>query len=98
MTLDEVALAAHGGYLESLLWPADEVLLDTPALILGSERAGRACRGAGIPVPASPPGGGQLSGTDLCRAYDLEGDLLALGVLDRQAGWWQPVKVLRPCC
>ncbi len=103
MTLEQVALAAQFGYLESLLWPADEVLLDTAALILGAERADRACRGAGFALTtggagiALSAGPESSSGTDLCRAYDLQGEFVALGVLDHQAGWWQPVKVLRPC-
>ena len=94
LTLGDAALAAEGGYLESLLWPADEVLLDTAAIILGGDRAGRVCRGAGIPVSVGANGS---SVAELCRAYDLEGQLLALGVLDHQAGWWQPMKVFRPC-
>ena len=83
------------GYLDKLLYPPDEAVLDAPALVLGQERADQACRGAGLAVNA--PRAAAPAGQVLCRAYDLAGEFIALGQLDRQAGWWQPQKVFRPC-
>jgi len=92
LTLDDLALAVEYGYLDKLLYPPDEAVLDAPAVVLGPERAEQVCRGIGL---ALPPRQGAAPGEVLCRAYDLAGEFLALGRLDRQAGWWQPQKVLR---
>lgn len=94
LTLDDLALAMEQGWLAAQLYPPDEAVLDAPAMILGADRADRACRGGGLPLsPRQEAAAGQV----LCRAYDLAGEFIALGQLDRQAGWWQPEKVLRPC-
>jgi tRNA pseudouridine55 synthase len=94
ITLDDLALAVAFGYLDRFLYAPDETVLDQPAVILGPERATSICQGKGLAVAATPSGGAEPV---LCRAYDLDGEFLALGQLDRRAGWWQPKKVFKPC-
>lgn len=94
ITLDDLALAVQFGYLDRFLYAPDETVLDQPAVILGPERATSVCQGKGLAIGAAPSGD---TGPVLCRAYDLAGEFLALGQLDRRAGWWQPHKVFKPC-
>jgi tRNA pseudouridine55 synthase len=94
ITLDDLALAVQFGYLDRFLYAPDETVLDHPAVILGSERATSIRQGKGLAMAAAPCAD---SKPVLCRAYDLAGEFLALGQLDRQAGWWQPHKVFKPC-
>jgi tRNA pseudouridine55 synthase len=94
ITLDDLALAVQFDYLDRFLYPPDETVLDQPAVILGPERALGIRQGKGMAVAPAPAGSGEPV---LCRAYDLDGEFLALGCLDRQAGWWRPHKVFKPC-
>jgi tRNA pseudouridine55 synthase len=94
ITLDDLALAVQFGYLDRFLYSPDETVLDQPAVILGTERAICIRQGKRLEMAAAPSAD---SAPVLCRAYDLAGEFLALGRLDRQAGWWQPHKVFKPC-
>jgi tRNA pseudouridine55 synthase len=94
ITLNDLALAVEFGYVDRFLYAPDETVLDQPAVILGPERATSIRQGKGLALTATPSGDAQPI---LCRAYDLAGEFLALGKLDRRAGWWQPHKVFKPC-
>lgn len=97
ITLDDLALAVQFGYLDRFLYAPDETVLDQPAVILGPERATSICQGKGLAILATTPAPSGGAEPVLCRAYDLAGEFLALGQLDRHAGWWQPHKVFKPC-
>ncbi len=94
ITLDDLALAVEFGYLDHFLYAPDETVLDQPAVILGPERATSIRQGKGLAMTPAPASDREPV---LCRAYGLDGEFLALGQLDRQAGWWQPHKVFKPC-
>jgi tRNA pseudouridine55 synthase len=94
ITLEDLALAVELGYLDRFLYAADETVLDQPAVILGPERALNIRQGKGLALTPAPSGSAT---PEICRAYGLDGEFLALGHLDRRAGWWQPHKVFKPC-
>ena len=79
-----VAAMADGTWRAYLL-PPDLALADYPAVHL--DAAGAADVRHGRKVPAAP----EMAGTTLARAYDPDGQFIA--VLERRALWWQPLKV-----
>lgn len=84
----------HGEEGQYLL-PADEALLDWPALIAGPEDARRIAQGA--PIIGQPPCSVKdlrPSSKVMCRAYTLDGEFLAILAYDAGAGQWRPEKVL----
>lgn len=95
-TLDEaVSLSAleeafGQGYWPELIYPLDEALLDYEAMIVNEEKAKRIRWGQQI------EGEGKIS-THLCRAYSVEGELIALLQYDQRTGLWQPKKVFNLC-
>ncbi|MHB1132641.1 MAG: tRNA pseudouridine(55) synthase TruB [Chloroflexota bacterium] len=86
--LEELKQAAADGYAETFLQAPDEALLDYPALILGEESLLALRRGQRRQGPPAPPG------QTVCRAYDLEGRLIAMLHQEETPGLWHPKKVL----
>ncbi|MBI2919265.1 MAG: tRNA pseudouridine(55) synthase TruB [Chloroflexi bacterium] len=66
------------------LYPLDVVMLGWPAAVLGPGKQGYILHGRPVPLASAPPQG-------LCRAYTLEGWLMA--VLRPRHGEWYPDKV-----
>jgi tRNA pseudouridine55 synthase len=85
VTLEALTLAAARGDWHEYVRPADEALADWPAVQLADEAAGRLVRGQ--PVPLNEPS------ADFGRAYNADGEFIAVIRADRQAGLWRPHKV-----
>ncbi len=92
VSLERLAEAFQHGRENEYLLPVDEALLDRPAMVLGSEEARRIRQGQA--VRGRPPP--EKEGMALCRAYNLEGDFLAILAFQPETGLWQPKKVLDP--
>jgi len=87
--------AFDDGTWESLVSPTDSVLLGWHAAILGEENAGNIRFGRTLSLaPADETRVRSLAGGTPCRAYSLDGRLIALLRYGGDA-IWQPVKVLR---
>jgi len=85
VTLEELDAAFARGEGPRLVLPMDAALRAFPAVALDPVAAARVCQGQAVELPADPP-------AELCRAYALDGRLLAL--LRRGAeGLWRPHKV-----
>jgi len=83
------------GYGPALLYAPDEALLDYPAAILGQDSVARLRQGQMLPDLASHPSpnrGGE--GGWMCRAYDFDGELIAILRREPAATAWRPEKVL----
>jgi tRNA pseudouridine55 synthase len=89
VSLERLEEAFEHGQGEQYLLPLDEALLDWPALIVGAEDARRI--GQGQAVAGDPPSG--EDGGNLCRAYSLAGDFLAIMAYDGERQLWRPKKV-----
>jgi len=83
VSLDDLETARREGRVEELLEPVDAVLTQMVAAILGDEKARAVRNGQSIAFPAD--------GTEQCRAYSWEGELVAILRLKGQL--WQPYKV-----
>jgi tRNA pseudouridine55 synthase len=88
-SLERLEEAFEHGQEDQYLLPLDEALLDWPALIVGANDARRI--GQGQAVVGDPPSG--EDGGDLCRAYSLAGDFLAVMAYDGEHRLWRPKKV-----
>ena len=87
--------AFDDGTWGSLVSPTDSVLLGWHAAILGEENAGNVRFGRALSLaPADEARVRSLAGGAPCRAYSLDGRLIALLRYGSDA-IWQPVKVLR---
>jgi len=85
VTLEQLEQAFIQGQGPRLLLPMDAALQDYPAAALDPAAARKMSAGQRVQLPTTPD-------ADMCRAYGLDGRLLAL--LRREAdGWWQPHKV-----
>jgi tRNA pseudouridine55 synthase len=97
VSLDRLEEAFRQGQEGQYLLPADEALLDWPALVAGAEDARRILRGASVtggPRPPSLQAEGQGVGrAPMCRAYDLDGEFLGILAYDVATGQWRPDKV-----
>lgn len=89
VSVDQLEAAFSDGSWQDLLYPMDEVVLDLGAVIVGqeSEQAVRCGR------PLSPRQMPQVSGSSYCRAYSVDGRLIALLRFVAEQGWWHPEKV-----
>lgn len=87
--------ALAGGGWRELLLPIDAVLLDWQAAILGDQNERHACLGRTLDlVPLEEARVASLSEGALCRAYSLDGRLIALLRYRGDGTLWQPAKVL----
>jgi tRNA pseudouridine55 synthase len=92
---DAVGMDTLRGELESdtwrrRLWAPDEVLLGWRATILGADNEKRLRNGLNAAV--TPRHGVEVAEGDLCRAYTLDGDFLAI-LRAVGEGLWRPEKV-----
>lgn len=97
--LQQLEFALAQGYWESLIYPIDEALVEFDAAILGPESERAVLAGQSwtpevwsakkwrVKKRGRRPNGG------LCRAYSLEGQMVALLKLDEARKTWQPDKV-----
>ena len=92
--LDRIAQTAAEKDWEDLLWAADEILIEWPALVVGEATARSLSQGRSIPV--GPIGGDRagVSQHEWARAYSAQGEFLAVVEWDRQQAAWRPRKVL----
>ena len=90
-SLDRLAEAFEHGQEDQHLLALDEAFLDWPAAIVGAEAARRIAHGQAVDLQLSP--GSEEDGDRLARAYDPEGEFLAIMVHDSASGLWRPKKV-----
>jgi tRNA pseudouridine55 synthase len=84
--LAEFEAAARDGEAAALLRPIDEALSDWPRVTVNAAQRQRAITGGRIEAL-------ELVGTR-CRAYDEQGELIALLTFDQKKSWWRADKVL----
>jgi tRNA pseudouridine55 synthase len=95
--IETLRKALEDGTWSSNLSPIDSVLLGWNAAILGEENAGNLRFGRTLSLaPADEARVRSLAGGTPCRAYSLDGRLIALLRYGGDA-IWQPVKVLGTC-
>ena len=82
---ERLAAAMADGTWRAYLLPPDLALADYPAVHLDAAGADDVRHGRKVPVAP------EMAGAALARAYDPDGQLIA--VLERRALWWQPLKV-----
>jgi tRNA pseudouridine55 synthase len=87
ISADEFEYAARDGYWKYFAHPADAVLIDRTAVIVGEKSSETIRNGRPLiyPEPLPPQG--------YCRAYTLDGFFLAVMRFDSQNGSWHPEKV-----
>ncbi|MFQ5879497.1 MAG: tRNA pseudouridine(55) synthase TruB [Dehalococcoidia bacterium] len=96
-TVDQLrAVLAEGWWPEVVQYP-DVMLTHWWAAILGDESEKALRMGRALLLGGQPPAEGEpeVRG-ELCRAYSLDGHLIAVLRRDGYAGVWRPVKVLSP--
>jgi tRNA pseudouridine55 synthase len=89
-SLERLEEAFEHGEEGRYLLPLDEALLDWPAMIVGADDAQRIVQGQPVAGKPPSPDGDEVP---LCRAYSLEGDLLAIMTYHPATGRWRPRKV-----
>ncbi|MCX6012555.1 MAG: tRNA pseudouridine(55) synthase TruB [Chloroflexi bacterium] len=87
VTIDQIKAAFADGTWEELIYPMDKILLDKPATIVSSQTELAIKNGTAINL------GNINDGNEWCRAYSLDGRLLALLQFDLEKHHWQPKKV-----
>jgi tRNA pseudouridine55 synthase len=90
-TIEKLEQHASAGTLRDLLGPLDTPLLDLPAVLLSEEEERAIIQGKGLKllgVPAAPE-------STLCRAYAVDGSLVAVLALD-EFGDARPQRVFPP--
>lgn len=92
VTLEQLAASFARGEGESLLLPSDAALVTLPAVHLDPLASEDIANGRRIDLSQSRVG--LPAGTDLARAYDAQGRLLAL-IKPEGDGGWRPHKVFR---
>jgi tRNA pseudouridine55 synthase len=90
VSLERAEEAFEHGQEGAYLLPIDEALLDWPALVLGADKARRLVQGQAVQASA-PESGEEVE--SLWRAYNLEGDFVAIVSFDRTRALWRPKKV-----
>jgi tRNA pseudouridine55 synthase len=90
-SLERVEEIFEHGQESHYLLPIDEALLDWPALIVGAQDAQRIVQGQAVQGEPPVDGGGVES--FLCRAYNIDGDFVAIMAYDPTAALWRPKKV-----
>ncbi|HEX2172035.1 MAG TPA: hypothetical protein VHL09_06275, partial [Dehalococcoidia bacterium] len=88
VSLDRLSCLAQQGDWQDVIWAPDEILVEWPALIVGTSGARALVQGRAVEAADS---GNEVS---RARAYSASGQFLA--VVERRPGehWWRPVKVL----
>jgi tRNA pseudouridine55 synthase len=85
----ETAVAALAeGWWEEILWPPDTALLDHPAVVIDAAQEMIIRHGQQLDLPPAP-----ALPTARMRAYNAEGDLVAVLRWQAQAERWQPDRV-----
>lgn len=86
--------ALRRGYWQEFIYPLDHALLDFGAAILGEESQKAIINGRSwVPRIRQPSAETVLEARGFCRAYSLEGEIVALLKLDERGGRWWPEKV-----
>ncbi len=85
ITLEQLEQAFIHGQGPGLLLPLDTALQVYPAVALDPSEARKMSSGQRVQIPSAPD-------ADMCRAYGLDGRLLAL-LCKETDGWWRPHKV-----
>jgi tRNA pseudouridine55 synthase len=85
---DEVEDAFHKGDWKKLLYPIDIPLLDWEAMVVGKDNETDIRHGRQLPVKES-----DKSPSEYRRAYDLDGNFVAVMRFIPEKGQWQPEKV-----
>ena len=88
LTIEALHDAALGGYLETCLEPLDTPLLHLPAAIVDAETRQDIIHGK--PVARN---GAAAEADALCRAFNADGELVALLRFDAEENAWRPTKV-----
>lgn len=97
VTLEELAEAVQQGRAAETLFPLDEPLLAWDALILSARSAAEVRHGQSIPFVPPPRMGPPLDWIGRrARAYDPQGQLVALVRYQPSQGGWRPFKVFAP--
>jgi tRNA pseudouridine55 synthase len=89
VSLERLEEAFQHGQEGEFVIPLDEALLDWPAMVLNADQARRIAQGQAIESSAPACG----DGTSLCRAYNLDGEFLAIVEHRTATGRWHPKKV-----
>jgi tRNA U55 pseudouridine synthase TruB len=89
--LDAFLAAAASGLGEQHLHPADTVLMDWPRVSLSAAAANRLRQGQPVPLEAEARSATPVS--EYARAYDAQGEFMAVLRADPAAGVWRPHKV-----
>ncbi|MDD4859784.1 MAG: tRNA pseudouridine(55) synthase TruB [Dehalococcoidales bacterium] len=89
ITLADLAEAFRYGYWEHFAYPTDTVLHDLPVMILSEATAQAVRQGNAVP----PRQNTTPQPEDVCRAYTIEGDFLAVLRFNGETRLWQPKKV-----
>lgn len=84
---DEVEQAFRTGYWQELLYPLDSVLTDLPAVVASEENEKAICSGKTLALEGVP------AGSELARAYNQCGKLMAVLKREVGTGLWHPEKV-----
>lgn len=93
-TVDEIEAAFESSQWQEILYPADEVLLNWQAAILGPDNEGKARQGNALTLPIAPSASTKpLSDGQRCRAYSSDGWLIAILRYEALTGLWHPEKV-----
>ncbi len=90
ITVSQLEDAFHYGYWKELLYPIDAVLLHWMAAIVGKEGERTIETGRPLLVEQSQA---VTSLPQRCRAYSLDGHIIALLRFEPESGLWQPDKV-----
>ena len=87
--------AAHGGYLHTRTFAMDWPLMNMPAAILDSDEVAEVRQGRSIEIDTSSlrNGEGEWPGQTSCRAFDPDGVLVGLLMLDDEGATLRPTKI-----
>ncbi|MBI2955504.1 MAG: tRNA pseudouridine(55) synthase TruB [Chloroflexi bacterium] len=85
--------AIRGGYWQEMIYPLDHALLAFGAAILSAESEKAVANGQSWAPRVEPTSATIEEIHEFCRAYSLEGEIVALLKLDRHARCWRPEKV-----
>jgi len=88
--LDQIAAAQREGKLESILYPMDTPLLDLETLIASKKIEAAIVNGQSIPLDNEHE---QIRSDRYCRAYNLDGEFIAILRFIPETGLWHPTKV-----
>jgi tRNA pseudouridine55 synthase len=90
VSLERLEEAFRNGQEGLYLLPADEALLDWPALVLGNDDSQRIRQG--LPVRGAGPSSAETA-QSLCRAYSSDGEFLGILAYQATTRCWRPHKV-----